>query len=86
MSCLFVYSFSDHYMNLPLNCPLMPALHIGTIELNCTMQPCLGVQGFATSSRRSQTVSTEIQISNHCTVASFSVCGPATGSQDVVHR
>ena len=54
-------------------------------ELNCAVAS-LGVRGFATSSRRSRTVSCEIQISNRSSVASLGVRGLATGSQHVVHR
>ena len=53
--------------------------------LNCAVAS-LGVWGFATSSRRSRTVSYEIQISNRSSVASLGVRGLATGSQKVVQR
>ena len=52
-------------------------------ELNCAVKS-LGVRGFATSLRRSRTVSYEIQISNRSSVASLCVHGLATGSQQVV--
>ena len=45
----------------------------------------LGVRGFSTSSRRSRTVSSKIQILNRSSVASLGVRGLATGSQNVVH-
>ena len=53
-------------------------------ELNCAVAS-LGVRGFATSSQRSRTVSSEIQISNGSSVASLGVRGLATGSQQVAY-
>ena len=53
-------------------------------ELKCAVAS-LGVRGFATSSQRSQTVSSEIQISNRSSIALLGVHGLATGSQQVVH-
>ena len=54
-------------------------------ELNCAVVS-LGVRVFAISPRRSWTVSYEVQISNHSSVASLGVRGLATGSQQLVHQ
>ena len=54
-------------------------------DLNCAVASH-GVRGFATSSRRSRTVSYEIQISNCSSVVSLGVRGLATGSQQVFQR
>ena len=64
------------------SCPQYTPINV--IELNCAAES-LGVRGFASSSQRLQTVSSEIQILNHRSVTSLGVRSLATGLQHVVH-